>query len=182
MARITHHDIRGLDYGSIEWTTTNLDWSNLRVRYKTLTQDETWTFINLHANKSLSVYVTGDYNITFPDYVKVMSGVYDGTVNNLIRFYCINGRAEEEIVVARISNLDSTSIGGEDLVPYYFQNKSLVTYEHNRFKHLPVQVEILVDGTTDTYEPAVPHKIERRENEMDIYIYPAMTGRINPLN
>lgn len=92
-------------FGRISWTTTDINWDDERIRDKTLTGAETWTFSNLTSGKVISVYVTGDYSITLPSYVTVISGTYDGTTTNLIVLHCIDDTSGSEVVVAQIFNL-----------------------------------------------------------------------------
>lgn len=98
--------VKQLEYftGLSSWTTTNIDWVDLRVRDKTLTSNETWTFSNLVENMTISVRVTGDYAITLPSYVITISGTYDGTVDNLFVFHCINASSGSEKVICKIDS------------------------------------------------------------------------------
>lgn len=98
-------DIDSNIFGQVSWTTVDIDWSDERVRDKTLSAGETWTFSNLKAGKTISVYVTGDYSITLPSLVTTINGTYDGTVNNLIVFHCIDDTSGAEKVVCQIFNL-----------------------------------------------------------------------------
>lgn len=90
--------------GKLNWSTTDIDWSDLRVRDKTLTANETWTFSNLAENLTISVYVTGDYAISLPTYVNIRSGTYDGTVNNAFIFHCLNATSGSEKVICKIES------------------------------------------------------------------------------
>lgn len=93
-------------FGQLTWSTTDIDWSDERVRVKTLAANETWTFSNLKAGKTLSLYVTGDFAITLPTSVTKLAGdSYVGTTNNLIIFHCINDVAGSEKVIGQIFNL-----------------------------------------------------------------------------
>lgn len=98
-------DVDANIFGQTAWSTTDIDWSDERVRSKTLTASETWTFSNLKAGKTQSLYITGDYAITLPDSVAIIDGTYDGTVNNLIIFHCIDDTSGAEKVVCQIFNL-----------------------------------------------------------------------------
>lgn len=92
-------------FGSLAWSGTDIDWSDLSVRTKTLSTDETWTFSNLWSGKTITVYISGDYKITFPSYVTTISGSYDGTTNNVIIFHCIDDTSGSEVVIGQIYNL-----------------------------------------------------------------------------
>ncbi|MFA5636008.1 MAG: hypothetical protein WC977_08880, partial [Anaerovoracaceae bacterium] len=84
-------------------STSNIDWSTAGVFTKTLTGATTFTFSNLQLNKVITAVLTGDYTITFPSYVKVISGEYDGTVDNYIQFHCTNAGSGTEQVWCVIS-------------------------------------------------------------------------------
>lgn len=91
-------------FGKSDWTGTELDWSDMTIRNKTLTADETWTFSNLMAGKAITVYMTGNYNFTLPTYCTKIAGIYDGSLNNLIIFHCINDASGSELVYYQIFN------------------------------------------------------------------------------
>lgn len=98
-------DIESTIFGKVAWSSTNIDWSDMRVRLKTLSANETWTFSNLQAGKTISVYISGDYAITLPGSVTTIDGTYDGTTNNIIIFHCIDDTSGSEVVVCQIYTL-----------------------------------------------------------------------------
>jgi hypothetical protein len=51
----------------------------------------------------ITVVLSGDYVITLPSYVKVISGEYDGTVDNYIQFHCTDAGSDSEQVWCTIS-------------------------------------------------------------------------------
>jgi hypothetical protein len=51
----------------------------------------------------ITVVLSGDYVITLPSYVKVISGEYDGTVDNYIQFHCTDAGSGSEQVWCTIS-------------------------------------------------------------------------------
>jgi len=84
-------------------SAANIDWSSAGVFTKTLTAAITFTFSNLQLNKVITVVLTGDFTVTLPAYVKVVSGIYDGTVSNYIQFHCTNAGSTTEQVWCVIS-------------------------------------------------------------------------------
>jgi len=50
------------------------------------------------ATKTITLYVDGDFALTFPLYYVIVSGVYDGTKMNQIVLECVNGNSGTELV------------------------------------------------------------------------------------
>lgn len=50
------------------------------------------------ATKTITLYVDGDFALTFPLYYVVVSGAYDGTKMNQIVLECVNGNSGSELV------------------------------------------------------------------------------------
>jgi hypothetical protein len=84
-------------------SAADIDWSAAGVFTKTLTAATTFTFSNLQLNKVITVVLTGNFVVTLPTYVKVISGEYDGTVANYIQFHCTNAGSGTEQVWCVIS-------------------------------------------------------------------------------
>ena len=84
-------------------TASDMDWSAGIHFTKTITADLTLTFSNLEVGKTVALTLTGDYVLTLPTYVNVIDGTYDGTVDNLIQFYCADDTTSAEIVWCIIS-------------------------------------------------------------------------------
>lgn len=87
---------------------TDIDWSSDITDFeKTLTANITITDSNLPSGDQTKVIVlnfTGDFAITFPAYWKHFGGTYDGTVNNMIVVYCLNGGSGVEDIRYIIHN------------------------------------------------------------------------------
>jgi hypothetical protein len=84
--------------GSQAISAENIDWNAAGVFTKTLTSSTTFTFSNLRLNKVVTIILTGDYAITWPSYVKHISGEYDGSVTNYIQLHCTNtGSGTEQV-------------------------------------------------------------------------------------
>jgi len=67
-----------------------IDWSAAGVFTKTLTANTTFTFSNLQLNKVITLVLSGNYTVTMPSGVKVISGEYDGSTTNYIQLHCTN--------------------------------------------------------------------------------------------
>ena len=84
-----------------EFTTTaalsasDVDFSTAQVFTKTLTANDTLTFSNVSTGMVKDLVITGDFTLTLPASVKVISGTYDGTVSNLIQIVSTNGATEQ---------------------------------------------------------------------------------------
>lgn len=86
---------------------TAIDWNSATDFEKTLTQNEVFTDTNLPSGsntKVITLSFTGDFSITFPAYWSNYGGQYDGTVNNLIVVFCLNGSGGSEDVRYIIHN------------------------------------------------------------------------------
>lgn len=82
---------------------SDINWA-LGVHFtKTLTGNLTLTFSNLVECKTISFTATGDFTLALPAYVNVIEGTYDGTVDNLIQFYCEESSGGSEVVWCVIS-------------------------------------------------------------------------------
>lgn len=81
---------------AIDWIDPNTDFT------KTLTGAVTFTDSNLPTGiitKVITLNLTGDFAITFPAYwTNYGTGVYDGTVDNMIVVMCLNGTGASEDV------------------------------------------------------------------------------------
>ena len=86
---------------------TAIDWNSATDFEKTLTQNEVFTDVNLptgNNTKIITLNFTGDFSITFPAYWTNYGGEYDGTTNNLIVVFCLNGAGGSEEVRYIIHN------------------------------------------------------------------------------
>jgi len=82
-----------------------IDWRAGAIFTKMLTKSTTLTFTNIeHAqNKVITLLVEGDYALAFPSTVKIISGTYDGRVENYIQIHCVRNIAPREEYWATIS-------------------------------------------------------------------------------
>ena len=69
--------------------TTDIDFDAEVIKYQTLTSNTTFTFSNLEINRTITIELTGDFEITWPSYC-TFAGEYDGSVTNLIQLLCVN--------------------------------------------------------------------------------------------
>ena len=81
----------------------DIDWSLGGLFTKTISGNSTFTFSNLQLNKVVVLVLTGNFTVTLPAYCRVISGTYDGTVDNYIQFHCTNATASSEEVWVSIS-------------------------------------------------------------------------------
>ncbi len=65
-----------------------IDWSASGVFTKTLTANTTFTFSNVQLNKVIALVLSGNFTLTMPSGVKVVSGEYDGSTTNYIQLHC----------------------------------------------------------------------------------------------
>ena len=99
-AKIANDAISYAKLGS-EFTTaatlsaSDVDFSTAQVFTKTLTANDTLTFSNVSTGMVKDLVITGDFTLTLPASVKVISGTYDGTVSNLIQIVATNGATEQ---------------------------------------------------------------------------------------
>ena len=87
---------------------SDIDWTLATDFEKTLVANLTLTDSNLPQGvntKIITLNFTGDFAITFPAYwTKYGSSDYDGTVNNIIVVFCVNGVGGSEDVRYIIHN------------------------------------------------------------------------------
>ena len=76
-------------------SASDVDFSTAQVFTKTLTANDTLTFSNVSTGMVKDLVITGDFTLTLPASVKVISGTYDGTVSNLIQIVATNGATEQ---------------------------------------------------------------------------------------
>jgi len=76
-------------------SASDVDFSTAQVFTKTLTGATTLTFSNVQTGMVKDLVITGDFTLTLPASVKVVSGAYDGTVSNLIQIVSTNGSTEQ---------------------------------------------------------------------------------------
>lgn len=76
-------------------SASDVDFSTAQVFTKTLTANDTLTFSNVSTGMVKDLVITGDFSLTLPASVKVISGTYDGTVSNLIQIVSTNGATEQ---------------------------------------------------------------------------------------
>ena len=76
-------------------SASNVDFSSAQVFTKTLTANDTFTFSNVSTGMVKDLVITGNFTLTLPASVKVISGEYDGTVSNLIQIVATNGATEQ---------------------------------------------------------------------------------------
>lgn len=82
-------------------TGTNVDWSAASVFTKTLSSNTTLTFSNVTTGLVKDLVITGNYTLTLPSSVNVISGTYDGTVSNLIQIVSTNGSTEQWATISQ---------------------------------------------------------------------------------
>jgi len=76
-------------------SASDVDFSTAQVFTKTLTANDTLTFSNVSTGMVKDLVITGNFTLTLPSSVKVISGTYDGTVSNLIQIVATNGATEQ---------------------------------------------------------------------------------------
>lgn len=76
-------------------SASDVDFSTAQVFTKTLTANDTFTFSNVSTGMVKDLVITGNFTLTLPTSVKVISGTYDGTVSNLIQIVSTNGPTEQ---------------------------------------------------------------------------------------
>ena len=76
-------------------SASDVDFSTAQVFTKTLTANDTLTFSNVSTGMVKDLVITGEFTLTLPASVKVISGAYDGTVSNLIQIVATNGATEQ---------------------------------------------------------------------------------------
>lgn len=76
-------------------SASDVDFSTAQVFTKTLAANDTLTFSNVSTGMVKDLVITGNFTLTLPASVKVISGTYDGTVSNLIQIVATNGATEQ---------------------------------------------------------------------------------------
>ena len=76
-------------------SASDVDFSTAQVFTKTLTANDTLTFSNVSTGMVKDLVIIGNFTLTFPTSVKIVSGEYDGTVSNLIQIVSTNGATEQ---------------------------------------------------------------------------------------
>jgi hypothetical protein len=105
-AKIADDSISYAKLGS-EFTTTatlsasDVDFSTAQVFTKTLVANDTLTFSNVSTGMVKDLVITGNFTLTLPASVKVISGTYDGTVSNLIQIAATNGSTEQWATISQ---------------------------------------------------------------------------------
>tara|TARA_R110002072_G_C7851680_1_gene525715 strand:- start:283 stop:1107 length:825 start_codon:yes stop_codon:yes gene_type:complete len=79
----------GAEFTTTDAITTELDFSGHQVFTKTMSGDTTFTFANANIGMVKDFVLTGNHTPTFPAGTKTVSGIYDGTVSNLIQIVAI---------------------------------------------------------------------------------------------
>ena len=82
-------------------SASSVDFSSAQVFTKTLTANDTLTFSNVSTGMVKDLIITGNYTLTLPASVKVISGEYDGTVSNLIQIASTNGATEQWATISQ---------------------------------------------------------------------------------
>lgn len=84
------------EFTTVEAMSANdVDFTSAQVFTKTLSADATLTFSNVSTGMVKDLVISGDFTLTLPASVKVISGTYDGTVSNLIQIVSTNGATEQ---------------------------------------------------------------------------------------
>ena len=78
-----------------------VDFSSAQVFTKTLTANENIVFTNVQTGMVKDLVITGNFTLTLPASVKVISGTYDGTVSNLIQIASTNGATEQWATISK---------------------------------------------------------------------------------
>ena len=105
-AKIADDSISYSKLGS-EFTTvatlsaSDVDFSTAQVFTKTLAANDTLTFSNVSTGMVKDLVITGNFTLTLPASVKVISGEYDGTVSNLIQIAVTNGSTEQWATISQ---------------------------------------------------------------------------------
>ena len=82
-------------------SASDVNFSSAQVFTKTLTADTTLTFSNVSTGMVKDLVISGDFTLTLPASVKVISGTYDGTVSNLIQIASTNGATEQWATISQ---------------------------------------------------------------------------------
>lgn len=73
---------------SVDISGTEVDFSAGQVFTKTIGANTTLTFTNFSIGEVKDLVISGDYTLTLPAAANVITGVYDGTKDNLIQVLC----------------------------------------------------------------------------------------------
>jgi len=65
-----------------------IDFSAGQVFNKTLSSNTTLTFSNFSIGEVKDLVITGDFDLQFPLAANIVTGIYDGTTDNLIQVLC----------------------------------------------------------------------------------------------
>ena len=79
----------------------DVDFTSAQVFTKTLAAATTLTFSNVETGMVKDLVITGEFTLTLPTSVKVISGTYDGTVSNLIQIASTNGATEQWATISQ---------------------------------------------------------------------------------
>lgn len=79
-------------------SAVDIDWSSNSIFTKTITSNTIFTFSNCQLNKTITLLITGDYTLGFPNTVKKITGIYYGATQNYITLHCIKSNAPQEIL------------------------------------------------------------------------------------
>lgn len=71
-------------------SASDVNWNASGIFTKTLSANTTFTFSNLRLNKVITLVLNGNYAVTMPSEVKIISGEYDGSTTNYIQLHCTN--------------------------------------------------------------------------------------------
>lgn len=73
---------------SVEISGTEVDFSAGQVFTKVIGANTTLTFANFSIGEVKDLVISGDFTLTLPAAANVITGVYDGTQDNLIQVLC----------------------------------------------------------------------------------------------
>jgi len=82
-------------------SASDVDFSTAQVFTKTLAANDTLTFSNVSTGMVKDLVITGNFTLTLPSSVKIISGEYDGTVSNLIQIAATNGSTEQWATISQ---------------------------------------------------------------------------------
>lgn len=99
------------------------------------------------------------------------SGTYSNLIGNPVvkgnvAFLTFNGTEWDVIEFFNTTNKEFT-----------FTNSNVINVPHNLYKNVNFLVE-KYDPASNEYEPVVHDRVIRRNNDMDIYIQPRLSGRV----
>ena len=106
-AAVLNDDAVSYDKLGREFTTaaalsaSDVDFSTAQVFTKTLAANDTLTFSNVPTGMVKDLVITGNFTLTLPASVKIISGTYDGTVSNLIQIASTNGSTEQWATISQ---------------------------------------------------------------------------------